>query len=330
MAFRPVCQKVDDNRLSVSTMSDTSDENKGLGDIRALRDKVTVVVPTLNESEAIGGLLEEIKGCGYRNVLVVDGYSTDGTQSIARNLGAQVIGQHGKGKAGGVLTARDVIKTPFFVLMDGDSSYDPHDIDRFLPFMDKYDHIVGCRSLTSPNISRSHKIGNRILTGTFNAFMGSNIPDVCSGMYMLRTDRVKELLLDKPGYVVDQEIAVQTLIDGKVTCVPINYRKRMGKAKAPTWRQGFRALYTILQLAREYNPVFLGGVFASLAIIPGIAILLWFFYAFLATGAVHSTYLLLSVLLFVLGALGVTVSTIAIMLRRMERKITGMLRKNYQ
>ena len=43
------------------------------------KDDVTVVLPTLNEEEAIGKVIEELKQVGYHNILVVDGYSTDRT-----------------------------------------------------------------------------------------------------------------------------------------------------------------------------------------------------------------------------------------------------------
>ena len=43
------------------------------------KDDVTVVLPTLNEEEAIGQVIHELKQAGYRNILVVDGYSTDAT-----------------------------------------------------------------------------------------------------------------------------------------------------------------------------------------------------------------------------------------------------------
>jgi dolichol-phosphate mannosyltransferase len=56
-------------------------------------DDVTIVIPTLNEAEAIGKLIEEIKQEGYKNILVVDGYSKDGTPEIAKQ---KVIFQHGK------------------------------------------------------------------------------------------------------------------------------------------------------------------------------------------------------------------------------------------
>src|SRR5579884_2086000 len=275
--------------------------------LEELRDNVTVVIPTLNEEEAIGPLLDEIKSAGYNKILVVDGYSEDRTARIAVEKGAQVIGQHGKGKTGAVLVARDVVDTPYFLLMDGDYSYDPKDIDRFVLHANGYDHIIGFRPRDSPHISRTHKLGNRILTMAFNLLMGSNVPDVACGMYLMRTEKVRQLVLTRFGFEIDQEIAAQMLTDGKVTYVPINYRQRLGKAKAPTWRQGFRALLFIIGLGLRYNPILLFSIAASLL---------------LMLHQYHGGYFLAGLTLLVLGAQGFTVATIASMLRRIERKLS--------
>jgi len=128
-----------------------------------------------------------VKAAGYSRILVVDGYSTDRTVEIAKLRGVQVVGQHGKGKTGAVLVARDIVDTQYFLLMDGDYSYDPRDIDRFVVHAAKYDHIIGFRPRGSPNISVTHRLGNWVLTSTFNILMGSNIPDVACGMYLMRT-----------------------------------------------------------------------------------------------------------------------------------------------
>jgi glycosyltransferase involved in cell wall biosynthesis len=285
---------------------------------------VTVVIPTLNEEEAIGPLIDEVKAAGYGRILVVDGYSKDGTARVAAERGAKVVGQHGRGKTGAVLVARDVVDTPYFLLMDGDYSYDPADIDRFARHANGYDHIIGFRPRNSPYISRTHKVGNWILTKTFNLLMGSNVPDVACGMYLMRTEKVKQLTLDRQGFEIDQEIAAQMLLDGKVTYVPINYRARLGKAKAPTWRQGFRALFAIIGLAIRYNPILLFSVLASLVLVPAFVLLLYASYLYLFFHSYHGGYFLGSLVLFVLGAQGFTVSTIAVMLRRMERKLNSL------
>jgi dolichol-phosphate mannosyltransferase len=290
--------------------------------LEELRDNVTVVIPTLNEEEAIGPLLDEIKSAGYNKILVVDGYSEDRTARIAVEKGAQVIGQHGKGKTGAVLVARDVVDTPYFLLMDGDYSYDPKDIDRFVLHANGYDHIIGFRPRDSPHISRTHKLGNRILTMAFNLLMGSNVPDVACGMYLMRTEKVRQLVLTRFGFEIDQEIAAQMLTDGKVTYVPINYRQRLGKAKAPTWRQGFRALLFIIGLGLRYNPILLFSIAASLVLIPAFSLLLYAAYLLLMLHQYHGGYFLAGLTLLVLGAQGFTVATIASMLRRIERKLS--------
>ena len=289
----------------------------------AMRDQVTVVIPTLDEEEAIGPLIDEVKAARYGKILVVDGYSKDKTVEIAKQKGAQVVGQHGKGKTGAVLVARDVVDTPYFILMDGDHSYDPKDIDRFVVHADGYDHIIGYRSKGNLNISKTHRLGNWILTKTFNILMGSNVPDVACGMYLMRTVKVRRLLFDRHGFEVDQEIAAQMLVDGKVTYVPIDYRPRIGEAKAPTWRQGFRALFAIVGIARRYNPVVLFGLTAAVAVIPAVGLLGYAAYLLLFLGKYHGGYLLGSLMLFVIGGQGLTVATIGYMLRRIERKLIG-------
>jgi glycosyltransferase involved in cell wall biosynthesis len=296
--------------------------------IDELRNNVTIVIPTLNEEEAIGPLIDEIKEAGYRRILVVDGYSKDKTVKIASDKGAKVVGQHGRGKTGAVLVARDIVDTPYFLLMDGDYSYDPKDIDKFVQHSNGYDHIIGFRPRNSPYISRTHKIGNWILTKTFNLLMGSNVPDVACGMYLMRTEKVRQLILDRQGFEIDQEIAAQMLLDGKVTYVPINYRARLGKAKAPTWRQGFRALFAIIGLALRYSPVLLFSVLASLILIPAFILLFYAIYLYFFFHAYHGGYFLASLVLFVLGAQGFTVSTIAVMLRRIERKLNSLGKNN--
>ena len=65
---------------------------------------VTFLIPTLNERDGIGLVIEEIKSLGFNKIIVVDGNSTDGTAEIAKEKGAKVIHQKGKGKALAMMT----------------------------------------------------------------------------------------------------------------------------------------------------------------------------------------------------------------------------------
>ncbi|MGA9098171.1 MAG: glycosyltransferase, partial [Methanotrichaceae archaeon] len=61
-------------------------------------EDVCVLIPTLNEEESIGRVIEEFKDLGFENILVIDGHSTDETVSRAEAAGARVVIQSGKGK----------------------------------------------------------------------------------------------------------------------------------------------------------------------------------------------------------------------------------------
>ena len=58
---------------------------------------VAVVVPCLNESEPIGGVVREILSQGVDDVVVVDNGSTDGTAQEAAAAGARVVSEPRRG-----------------------------------------------------------------------------------------------------------------------------------------------------------------------------------------------------------------------------------------
>ncbi len=238
------------NSLPLESESDSQEHcNLTVEKLSELNTFVTIVIPTLNEQEAIGKVLDELFSMGLKNLLVVDGYSSDGTLDTAKKYPISVILQQGEGKAGALKTAFKNVKTPYMIVIDGDFTYDPSCIPRFLEHMQKYDQIIGVRNLDDKkNISVIHKLGNKIITKTFNALMGTNLSDVCSGMYTLKTEIAKDLELSSKGFDVEAEIAAQIASSGTITEVPINYRQRIGQQKLSTWKHGFKILSTILKL----------------------------------------------------------------------------------
>ncbi|MEM0054067.1 MAG: glycosyltransferase family 2 protein [Nitrososphaeria archaeon] len=289
------------------------------------KDQVTIILPTLNEEKAIGQVIEEIKQQGYTNILVVDGYSKDKTVEIAKQKGATVIYQHGKGKAGAIKTAIEHTQTPYLLIMDADNTYDPKDITKFLEHAENYDQIIGVRT-NRKNIPFIHRIGNWIITKTFNTLTGTKLTDICSGMYLLKTETAKELDIQTTGFEVEAEIAIQTQTNGKITEIPINYRKRIGTKKLSTIKHGYKIMTTIINLAKNYNPAFLFATLTALALIPGTIIYLYVLYRLLYQGIWHSGYALLGTALIILGGQGLILSTIALLLKRMEKRIITTLK----
>lgn len=290
------------------------------------KDDITVVLPTLNEEKAIGQVIYELKRSGYYNILVVDGYSIDGTTKVAESNGGCVILQHSRGKCGAIETAIENVKTPYMLIMDGDCTYDPKDIEKFFVHAEKYDQIIGVRTNGRRNIPKFNQFGNWLITKTFNVLMGTKLSDVCSGMYLLKTDVARELELNTTGFDVEVEIAAQTATRGGVREVPIDYRERIGRQKLSSWKHGFQILSTVWNLAKSYNPVFLFSIVSALIMIPAIAIMLWVLAAWLINGVWHSGWALFGAILILVAAQAFTISSVSVLLKRMEQRMVKKLK----
>jgi len=291
----------------------------------AAKENVTIVLPVLNEEAGIGPVIDELRANGYNHILVVDGYSTDQTVRVAESMGVDVISQHGRGKTGAIKTAIDFVSTPYMLLMDGDFTYDAASIERFLEHAENYEQIIGARS--RENISHLHRIGNNAITKLFNTMFDTTTSDVCSGMYMLRTDAAKDLHLHTGGFAAEVEIIAQMSMRGEITEVPINYRTRLGRAKLSTWKHGSQIMYTILNLARIYNPVFLFSFVAALAILPGIAILAWVLSQWLTRGIIYTGWALLGTVLILGSGQAFIVGTLSLLIKRGELRIMKMMKQ---
>jgi glycosyltransferase involved in cell wall biosynthesis len=285
------------------------------------KDDVTVVLPTLNEEEAIGKVIEELKQVGYHNILVVDGYSTDRTVKIAGTNGCCVIEQHSSGKCGAIETAIENVKTPYMLVMDCDWTYDPKDIDSMLAHAARYDEIIGVRANGRHNIPHVNRFGNWMITSAFNMLMGTKLTDVCSGMYLISTDLARQLELNTRGFDVEVEIAAQTTVSSRVTEVPITYRSRLGIHKLDSWKHGLRILRTVFNVARTYNPALLFSALVALAVIPALLLLGWVAFDLYFYGVWHQWYFLTGLILFILASNGLTVATLSLMLKRIEKRI---------
>ncbi|MEM0183378.1 MAG: glycosyltransferase family 2 protein [Thermoproteus sp.] len=238
-------------------------------------DDVTVVIPTLNEAEGIVKVLEELRGIGASNVLVVDGGSTDGTAELARRMGARVIFQEGRGKADAVKTALRRVETPYVVVMDGDFTYPAEHVkDIVAKLREGYDEVIGARRYVEPGaMSRLFAFGNKVLTWWFNLLFGTHLTDVLSGMYGLRREAVADALFATRGFSVEVEIAAHVASAGEIAEVPIRYRRRVGKKKLKM-HHGLQIALDAFRLSWLYNPLFLLGSLGALLLAPGVLLAL--------------------------------------------------------
>jgi len=288
------------------------------------KDKVTVVVPTLNEAQAIAATIEEIRSEGYNKILVVDGYSTDRTPERATAMDANVAYQHGTGKAGAVQTAIENVKTPYIVFMDGDHTYDPKDIWRLLNHHNSYSHVIGARD--KKHMSHLHRLGNWIISEAFSVLFAVKVTDVCSGMYLLETKKARTYSLVERGFAIEIELAAKSASIGTLTEVPISYRPRVGTRKLNTWRHGLAILFAAFRLARRYNPVLLYSSLAGLSIIPAVLILGWVTLEQLANYRWHSGWAIAGVMFLLVAAQSFTLASVSVLVKHIEKGLTKEMR----
>jgi len=294
----------------------------------SFKDKITVVIPTLNEAEAIGKVIEEVQKNDYTKILVVDGYSTDKTPELADSSGVKVVFQHGVGKAGAVKTAIELVDTPYMVFIDGDYTYDPRDIWRLLNHTDHYSHVIGARN--RKQINRLHRFGNWIISRTFSALFGVKVTDVCSGMYLLETEQAKKFNVEEHGFIAEIELAAQSAALGTITEVPIGFRSRIGKEKLATWRHGLEILYMAFRLARRYNPIFLYSTIAGLLMMPGISLLTWVVLEMIVRQTWHYGWALAGVLALVVASQAFTLASLSVLVKHVEKRLVSEIHESLE
>jgi dolichol-phosphate mannosyltransferase len=199
---------------------------------RINRSSVTVLIPTLNEATTIGMVIEKFHQQGFDNILVMDGGSTDGTRSIANEYPVAVQTQTGTGKGAAVRQAVSRIETEYMVMVDGDGTYAPSEVDRLLaPFARdaSIDGVVGNRfaGLEPGAMGVVHQFGNRVFNGLFLLLTGERTPDLLTGYRAYRTAALREIGITEEQFGVETEIGTKMALGGfSQRVVPISYRPR--------------------------------------------------------------------------------------------------------
>lgn len=290
-------------------------------------ERVTVVIPTLNEAEGIGLVLDELLGLGVRNILVVDGRSDDGTVEVVRERGVRLVFQRGRGKADAVLEGLRLADTEFVLFMDGDYTYPAgHVFDLYARAREGADEVIGRRMYGPGSSSFLFRLGNRVLTWMFNLLFGTDLGDVLSGMYIVRRGAVEDMLFETRGFSIESEIAAHIAsTGGRIEEVPIRYRRRVGRKKLKV-RHGFLIFRDMVRLAWAYSPVFVLFSLGSLLLLPGILLAGWVLYDLVFMGVKHHVWALISVMLGTSGLLSLMFAVFAIYMKHMELRLTKRLR----
>src|SRR5262245_42466173 len=113
--------------------------------------EVSFVMPCLNEAEPLGACIRAAQGCIAENVLaaeiiVADNGSTDGSQDIARRLGARVVPVARRGYGAALMGGIEAARGRYVIMGDADMSYDFGEGMRFVEKLrEGNDLVMGSR-----------------------------------------------------------------------------------------------------------------------------------------------------------------------------------------
>jgi glycosyltransferase involved in cell wall biosynthesis len=163
--------------------------------------RVSVVVPALNEARNLPHVLARMPP-DIHEVILVDGYSVDGTVTVARQLwpSVRVVRQSRTGKGNALACGFAIATGDIIAMIDADGSADPGEIPQFVKaLLAGPDFAKGTRFADgggSADITRLRSLGNRLLTAIFNLCYGTHYSDLCYGFNVFWRRHAPALALD--------------------------------------------------------------------------------------------------------------------------------------
>ncbi len=254
-----------------------------------MKNKIAILIPCLNEELTIRNVINNFKkklpSC---KIFVYDNNSDDNTFNAAKKSGAEVVTVKERGKGNVVKKMfSDACEADFYVMIDGDNTYDISKINKMIEIMskDNLDMIVGCRNHKDSSAYRAgHVLGNLFFSKLVAFIFGNKVKDVFSGFRIFSKRFIKTFPLHSRGFEIEAELTIhaleQRLSIKEFDCLYIP-RHEQSNSKLNTFKDGIKILKLILVLIKDERPLMffliLAFLFIMLSLTIGIPIILEFY-----------------------------------------------------
>lgn len=162
--------------------------------------KITIIIPARNEEASLKKLLKKFKLYKkyYREIIVIDGKSSDKTIEIAKKNNCRIIRQKKLGYGDAIIKGVSAVKTKYFIIFDADGSKDPRYLSRFyynlkknktdIIYAERYG--AGAGSLDDTPLTY---IGNRIFTLIGKIFFNLSLNDILHTFFLCEVKKFKQI-----------------------------------------------------------------------------------------------------------------------------------------
>ena len=224
--------------------------------------RVSVIVPTKNEAKNLPHVLPRIPAW-VSEIILVDGYSTDGTVAVARKLVPDivVVNQDRPGKGAALRCGMEAARGDIIVTLDADGSADPAEIPAFVgALLSGADFVKGSRFTQgggTNDMEWYRRLGNWGLLQLVKLRFGGRFTDLCYGYNAFWRDVLPYLdIKNVDGFEIETSMNVQALRSNlKISEIPSHEAARIhGKSNLRSIPDGWRVLKTIFKLGVAKPP----------------------------------------------------------------------------
>ncbi len=215
---------------------------------------VSVIIPTLNEA---GNILEALitidKELAYpKEIIVVDGDSTDGTKEIVKDTNCRLIVEPRRGYGIALRIGMKQAKGDVVVMVDGDGTYEVKHINMLLDKMIKNDaELCLATRMYDPNkaMGLMNFVGNKVITFCFNMLYKQVLSDSQSGFRAISHSAIEKVDLGEDDMAFATEMLVKFAKKGfKMVEIPTVYKARKyGKTKLRKLKSGIEIFTTMFR-----------------------------------------------------------------------------------
>ena len=261
-----------------------------------MTSKVAVLIPCYNESFTIAKVVNDFKlAIPYADIYVYDNNSIDGSDDIAAEAGAIVNYEYRLGKGNVIRSMFRDIQADCYLMVDGDDTY-PAEYAREmagLVLSGKADMVIGDRLSSTyfkENKRPFHNSGNVLVKKLVNFFFQGSVKDIMTGYRAFSPLFVKTFPILSKGFEIETEMTIHALDKNlNIVEIPVSYRDRPegSESKLNTYSDGFKVLFTIFNLYKDYRPLSFFSLIAALLTSFSFSLFVPIFLDFLQVGIVE-------------------------------------------